>query len=377
MAASKTFLEPTEFFQVGQEEPGLRVYLRYDLFRVLDEFSNRDPRKEQAALLVGQFHEADEGDFLVVEDAIEVPVGDEQSGGRLGSRSWQQARKVAQTRHQDRSIVGWFHTHAGKLDPSAEEREVHARYFPEPWQMLYLIDPVGKDRNFFRPLEGRLGAVRGFRIFGKESALEVPIEKEKIARPAPPASKTEEQLRERYIERSLEKIQRALRRPPTRPIDVVIVLLLFCNLAVLLLRPVPVAKVDTSSMKESQRKLTEQVKTVGSRLEKLEQHLAAMRVIDEQLASASPTATPSASASPKPTASATPTPNPRTAPEPGSDEVKSYQVTRGDTLSIIAERFYGTSARHILKGLSHFNRLKGMEIFPGDTLKIPAKDKLH
>ena len=408
------FLEPTEFFQVGQEDPALRLYLRYDLFRVLDEFSNRDPKKELAALLVGQMHEIDEGIFLVVEDAIEVAVGDEQGpqsegsskgggegraagAGRFGPRTWQHARRVAQAKYQDRSIVGWFHTHHGKgLDPTVEEKEVHARYFPEPWQTLYVIDPVVKDRNFFRPLEGRLGALKGYRIFGKESAQEVAIEKERAVR-SPSTVKSEDQLRERYLERSLEKIQRMLRRPALRPIDVLLVLLLVGNLALTWLRPLPMAKVDTSAMVEGQKKLSEQVKTANLRLEKLEQHLAAMRVIDEQLAIAptasptprqapesasepspsSPSPAPAVAVSVSPSSSASPSTTASKAPEPGSDNIKSYLVTKGDTLSIIAERFYGSSGSHTIKGLAHFNHIKGMEIFPGDTLKIPAKDKLH
>lgn len=365
-----SFEEPADFFEVGSEEPGLRIYLRYDLFRALDEYAVRDTSRELAALLVGQVQEGGQGgNCIVVEDAIEIGVADEREG-RFSPRVWQHARRVARTRYANKVIVGWYHTHPGTgLDLSQEEREVHKSFFPEAWQVMYVVDPVSRDRNFYRSQEARLSGVRGFRIFGKETAA---IKEKPPAQPAPAtgaaAPRNEEALRERYLERSLEKILRSQRRPPVRPVDLLIIGLLLANLLVMLLRPSPTAKVDLGPVTGPVGRVAVQVNTISKRLEKLERHLADLQVLDEQISSPTPdgSATPSSSG----------TPEVGVAPPEGSKEIRDHLVKEGDTLSLIAEKYYGASGSSLVGALAKYNKLRGNEIFPGDTLKIPARDRL-
>ncbi len=364
-----SFEEPTDFFEVGSEESGLRIYLRYDLFRALDEYAVRDTSRELAALLVGQVQEGGQGgNCIVVEDAIEIGVADEREG-RFSPRVWQHARRVARTRYANKVIVGWYHTHPGTgLDLSQEEREVHKSFFPEAWQVMYVVDPVSRDRNFYRSQENRLSGVRGFRIFGKETAAIK--ERESAPAPAQPATpaRAEEPLRERYLERSLEKIMRGQRRPPVRPIDLLIIGLLLANLLATLLHSTPVAKVDLSPVTGPLGRVAQQVSTLSKRLEKLEKHLADLQVLDEQINQPTPdgSATPSSGG----------TPEVGLAPAEGSKEIREHLVKEGDTLSLIAERYYGPSGSSLVGALAKYNKLRGNEIFPGDTLKIPARDKL-
>ncbi|MBT9587412.1 LysM peptidoglycan-binding domain-containing protein [bacterium] len=362
------FEEPLDFFEVGSEEPGLRIYLRYDLFRALDEYAVRDTSRELAALLVGQIHESGQGNCIVVEDAIEIGVGDEREG-RFSPRVWQHARRVARTRYVNKVIVGWYHTHPGTgLDLSQEEREVHKSFFPEAWQVMYVVDPVSRDRNFYRSQESRLSGVRGFRIFGKEAAAL--REKPAVTGQAPAAPpRNEEALRERYLERSLEKILRSQRRPPSRPVDLLIVGLLVANLLAILLRPAPTAKVDLSPLATPIQRVAVQVSGMTKRLDKLEKHLADLQVLDEQLAGPTPdvSATPGESSSPVALGKA---------PPDGSKEIVEHRVKEGDTLSLIAEQYYGSAGSSLVGALAKYNKLRGNEIFPGDTLKIPARDHL-
>lgn len=365
-----SFEEPADFFEVGSEEPGLRIYLRYDLFRALDEYAVKDTSRELAALLVGQVQEGGQGNgnCIVVEDAIEVGVADEREG-RFSPRVWQHARRVARTRYANKVIVGWYHTHPGTgLDLSQEEREVHKSFFPESWQVMYVVDPVSRDRNFYRSQDSRLSGVRGFRIFGKETAAL--RERESAPLPAQPAApvRAEEPLRERYLERSLEKIMRAQRRPPVRPVDLFIIGLLVANLLATLLRPAPTAKVDLSPVTGPVGRVAAQVSTLSKRLEKLERHLADLQVLDEQIAQPGPdgNATPGSNGTPGVTA----------APAEGSKEIREHLVKEGDTLSLIAEKYYGAGGSSLVGALAKYNKLRGNEIFPGDTLKIPARDKL-
>lgn len=364
-----SFEEPPDFFEVGSEEPGLRIYLRYDLFRALDEYAVRDTSRELAALLVGQVQEGGQGgNCIVVEDAIEIGVADEREG-RFSPRVWQHARRVARTRYANKVIVGWYHTHPGTgLDLSQEEREVHKSFFPEAWQVMYVVDPVSRDRNFYRCQENRLSGVRGFRIFGKETAAIK--ERESAPPPSQPANpaRAEEPLRERYLERSLEKILRGQRRPPVRPVDLLIIGLLVANLLATLLRSAPVAKVDLTPLTGPIGRVAAQVSSLSKRLELLEQHLKDLQVLDEQISQPAP--------DPNATPNAGGTPEVGLAPAEGSKEIREHLVKEGDTLSLIAEKYYGPSGPSLVGALAKYNKLRGNEIFPGDTLKIPARDRL-
>ncbi len=379
--APEPLLEPTEFFQVGKEETGLRIYLRYDLFRALDEFAVRDTSREQAGLLVGQVQEGAEG-FIVVEDAIEIGV-DDGASGRFSSRSWQHARRVARSRYQDKVILGWFHTHPGTgLELSSEEREVHTTFFPEKWQVVYVVDPVSRDRNFYNPGDGgKLTAARGFRIYGKESPVGLPAgSQERSNPPAAPPKPPDDHLRERYLERSLEKIQRSLRRPPVRPVDYAILALLVVNLLWTTFRPMPPVQVDNREITANQQKMLDQVTALSDRIVKLEQHLAALQVLDEELAINPTPKAPDTQPVPllPPPAQQQETPAAPAPPAPEGRMVKLHKVKDGDTLSIITEKYYGSSASKYVTALATFNKLKppNFDIFPGDVLKVPSKESL-
>lgn len=380
--------EPEEYFQVGQRDKNLAIYLRYPLFKALDEFASRESGREQVGLLVGRVGSNKSGvGYLLIEDAIECPIGDETTG-RFEDSLWKRARRIASARHPNRTVVGWFHTRAeGKLKVSDEEWSVHKRFFPEDDQVLYLIDPQANDRNFFRRGKKELVAAEGFCIYGKPSA-DAAEDGPTVLDGAKPHLKTvpaNSESQQRYTERSLDKILKAQQNPPVGLKDLAIIGLLIANAALIWFRPNPPVKVDTSSLERGQVELSAQVDGVRGRLEKLEANLADMRLLDNQLKVAAgmedidPV---------EPTASATPNGKParhtaRSKTEPtdlvgGAGKIKLYKVAANDTLSVLAEKFYPDSPVGTMEALARFNRLNSnFDIFPGDTLKLPSAEALR
>lgn len=351
---SAEMVEPVDFFQVGQDD-GVqpRIYLRYDLFRAIEEFALKDTSRELAGLLLGRTA----GNYTLVEEAVECGIEAGEGGGRFTSRVFQYARRIARHRYPELRVLGWFHTHPGSgLELSDEEREVHRAQFPDSGQLLYVEDPVQRDRNFHRNVGGgQVAACSGFRIYGKETFKELTQEATPV--------RADEHLKERYLERSLEKIQRQLRRPPWQLKDTLIIALLVANLlALVLLRPGPArVTVGGAPANDKQMKLLTEM---SGRLTALEEHLQAMQVIDEELMT-----------SPSPTATSTaPPPPPSSAP----GKARSHKVRSGDTLGKIAEKYYGTTDPKVLKSLARVNGLKSpnYDLFLGETLKIPDKKDL-
>ncbi len=395
--------EPEEYFQVGQTETRLVIYLRYPLFKALEDFATRESHREQVGLLVGRAGKRADGTaFLLIEDAIESPLGDETTG-RMEEGLWKRARRIAAARHPNRQVVGWFHSHSnGELQATGEEAGVHKRFFPEESQVLYRLDPKAKDRVFYLRDGGALKSANGFCIYGKpsgdqpsgaEPAVPVPGAKATVASVSASPEQTQ-----RYLERTLEKILRRLQKPPVNPKDVVIMALLVLNAALVWFRPAPVAKVDTSALERSQTEISSQVTEVRDRIAKLEQHLADLQLLDQQLKLAAeaegiPGSDPELDpeldpdAVPMPTSTVLPDQiGARETPEPvdggpvgGAGKVSLYKVEKGDTLSMITEKFYPEAGPDITASFARFNRLKAPEfaIFEGDVLKVPEEKVLH
>lgn len=359
--AGRQLLEPSEFFQVGKAQDDLKIYLRYDLFRALDDFAAKDSSREQAGLLVGRLGDSKEGPFLVVEDAIEISIGDANTG-RFSAASWQRGYRIAKTRHPQHEIVGWFHSHLDQgVELTEEELSIHQRHFPEEWQLIYVVDPVRRDRNFHVRTGDQMTAVEGFRIFGKEGRMGA------VANAEVRSVKADGALKERYVERSLEKIQKQLSRPGFAPKDLLIIALLVTNLLLLLWRPTPPVKVDTKELEQGQVEISEQVGSMQSRLQKLERQLTEVSILDGEM-----NLDDEELDLPKPKA------KPGKAQPVSGKKVRLHKVAGGDTLSSICAKYYDNSTPKATAALARHNKLKApyYDIFPGDTLKIPDKSSL-
>ncbi|NMA28147.1 MAG: LysM peptidoglycan-binding domain-containing protein, partial [Burkholderiales bacterium] len=145
-------------------------------------------------------------------------------------------------------------------------------------------------------------------------------------------------------------------------------------------------QLDDKKLLASQAQLTSDVEDLASRMKKLEEHLAAIRMLDEELGLAGETAAPETPQSPEPTAPATvPSPSPQAGPASPSPNastpgvrIRLHKVQQGDTLSRIAEKYYGTADPKLAAALGNYNRLKApnFDIWPGDSLKIPPRSAL-
>jgi nucleoid-associated protein YgaU/proteasome lid subunit RPN8/RPN11 len=383
--------EPDEYFLIGQDDQRLNVYMRYQLFKALEDFAKRETNREQVALLVGRVSESAEGedlpdgDFLLVEDAIEAPLGDEN---RFEDGMWKRTRRIAAARHPNRTVVGWFHTHLdSSVEPTDEERTVHKRHFPEARHLLYVVSSKADDRNFFLPIDGKLEAAQGFRIYGKTPTAQddaVPVG----ARPGINAVEANPEQQSRHLERKIDKIQKRLQRPPVTPKDILIVVLLVINACLILFRPNPPVTVDTSALERGQSDLSAQVTSIRGRIDKLEGHISDIRMLDEQLKLAAglediddPDPI-EVKPRPQPVKTTAPTPN-LPAPSPGltggNGVIKLHKVEAGDTLSVLVDKFYPDSPTGTTTAFADFNRLSAPDyaIFPGDTLKVPALESLR
>ena len=357
--------EPLDVMKVGKEEAGcLRIYLHYQMFRSLDDFARQNTSSERAALLLGS--RPKDQSWIRIEEMVDLEV----VGEDYPESAWRSASEKASKLYPGKSVVGWFHSHPnGSLALTDKEAEIHNKYFPKAYQVIYISDPVVGKRIFHFRKNGKLQMSGGFSIYGKPEKASALNERE--------PSRPEEYMNERYLERSVEKLQRMIKNPTVRPVDYVILVLAALCLVMQLLRPAPTVKVDQRDIIANQSALADRLEEVDKHLKSLEGSLEASGLIDKDLkvepaGSEEKTEDGGKSVQTKPAESTG-----RIAAS--GDKIIIHTVKSGETISSIAQKYYATSDAKVCRELGKFNKLPGPGydyIIPGDKLKVPSRRKV-
>jgi proteasome lid subunit RPN8/RPN11 len=114
----------------------------------------RGSQHEQGGLLLGEVFADDEHVSVAASRAVAisqaVPALDFASSGislRMESGVWERARAALRPFEM---IVGWYHSHPGLgAFFSATDRRTQAAFFPHPYSVGWVLDPVLDDEAFF------------------------------------------------------------------------------------------------------------------------------------------------------------------------------------------------------------------------------------
>jgi len=114
----------------------------------------RGSQHEQGGLLLGEVFADDEHVSVAASRAVAisqaVPALDFASSGislRMESGVWERARAALRPFEM---IVGWYHSHPGLgAFFSATDRRTQAAFFPHPYSVGWVLDPVLGDEAFF------------------------------------------------------------------------------------------------------------------------------------------------------------------------------------------------------------------------------------
>ena len=85
--------------------------------------------------------------------------------------TWAHINAVREERYPELRIVGWFHTHPGYgVFLSGYDLFIHRNFFNLPWQLAYVIDPVGGEAGFFGWRGEDITRLPGYYARGLEAA---------------------------------------------------------------------------------------------------------------------------------------------------------------------------------------------------------------
>ena len=133
--------------------PGLLVIVTNDVReQVLRHL--RSSQDEQGGLLLGEVFAADESVSVAASRAVlvsrAIPALDFSSSGislRMEAGVWERARLALGPLEL---VVGWYHSHPGLgAFFSATDRRTQAAFFPHPYSVGWVLDPLLDDEEFF------------------------------------------------------------------------------------------------------------------------------------------------------------------------------------------------------------------------------------
>jgi proteasome lid subunit RPN8/RPN11 len=149
--------------------PLVSVFLNQQAYSRICVHSVSDMKNEVGGILVGEWCVDEEhGQFIVIEHAL--PARYTRQGSvylTFTQESLVDIHNQIDENYKGKKIVGWYHTHPSMgVFLSHYDTWLHSNFFPEPWQVALVVEPVSSTAGFFvRQKNGILDPTRYFGFY--------------------------------------------------------------------------------------------------------------------------------------------------------------------------------------------------------------------
>lgn len=159
---------PTNILSIGEiENDDVRVYIKQDVYKALEEYAASDVEHELGTILVGSYSEDLGKTHVVISDYILAKYTDASASTlTFTHETWDYVHKEHAAKHPDKKIIGWQHTHPSYgIFLSNYDMFIQENFFNLPFQIAYVIDPVQHLRGFFQWKNGKVVKLTGFYLY--------------------------------------------------------------------------------------------------------------------------------------------------------------------------------------------------------------------
>ena len=168
----------TRRFLVGRAGPFPRIVFREQVMQALDRYSHMHSIGEQGGFLIGQKQELKSAEQyeVIIERFVPIPQRSGASRLVITQEHYDNVQRALERSGEGEEIVGWAHTHPGfGVFLSNFDKEQHERYFPEPWQIAYVMDNLSAERVVYRVDNGQWKRLPGYYILRDFAENEIGI----------------------------------------------------------------------------------------------------------------------------------------------------------------------------------------------------------
>jgi proteasome lid subunit RPN8/RPN11 len=158
-------------------EESLHLLIDAACWEELQKHARHFEQIEQGGLLLGRTSveqvgsTENEKEFVWVRQFVGSPIAGDAVSWRMDADQWGELMASALGRHPGLEIVGWYHTHPGMgIFLSEQDLFIAAHFFPAPYQLSLVIDPIRSLAGAFCMVAGKATPVAGFQQLESEEA---------------------------------------------------------------------------------------------------------------------------------------------------------------------------------------------------------------
>ena len=158
---------PKNVYAVGDTSGSVKVYIKQDVFKDIEEYSALDTNNEAGSILLGQHIEDESGTHIIISEFIEAKYTDASASSLTFTHdTWDYVHTRHEKRCPEKVILGWHHTHPGyDVFLSSYDLFIQENFFDLPFQTAYVVDSVKDNRGFFAKINGEISRLGGFFIY--------------------------------------------------------------------------------------------------------------------------------------------------------------------------------------------------------------------
>jgi proteasome lid subunit RPN8/RPN11 len=175
LARSRQWVDFQYRFECKPSEESLQLLIDHVCWEELHRHARQFEQIEQGGLLLGRTSvkqvasPADKKEIIWISQSVASPVAGDAVSWRLDADQWGELMTSALQRHPGLEIVGWYHTHPGMgIFLSEQDLFVAGHFFPAPYQLSLVIDPVRGLAGAFRMVAGKATPLAGFQLLESE-----------------------------------------------------------------------------------------------------------------------------------------------------------------------------------------------------------------
>ena len=160
---------PANIKQMGSIGDGMRIYVEDYVYTYMQQYAEAGGYSERLGILVGRHMAVDGQKILIISGILQAADVKAEKGLILFTEStWETCRADMRKYFKGYDVVGWMQSQPGGgtlLNPGYVR--YHTNSFTNPWQVLFVIDPVEKMNAFFHTDEqtGELKEAKGYFIY--------------------------------------------------------------------------------------------------------------------------------------------------------------------------------------------------------------------
>lgn len=153
-----------------------RVFLSEEAFDRAVARGDSDTTREIGGVLVGELLRDDAGPYLLIETTIDA-LHAEEKGAELTftHATWEHIHKEMDGKHENKRVVGWYHTHPGfGVFLSDRDQFIQKSFFNLPFQVAFVYDPKSHEHGMFTWHDNEVWRARRYWIGPREQAWDGP-----------------------------------------------------------------------------------------------------------------------------------------------------------------------------------------------------------